>query len=284
MGLRFGSVMLGALLMACAAPTPSAQQVVAAIPSVAATQTAPGAAQSITPTTAPNVPAALNATPLLSAAAAPGPTPPTRIPPSLATLAAQAEPQPSGPATGTAALAGRLEAALNGGQVDTALALFSDTAEVKIPPDRYVGPSQIGGWLGYLASIHFLIEPGFRRVVGERASWSAEIRSDYLDHIGLPALDGTASVLVQDGRIQNYTFFLSEDSAHRHRAAQLAASQVLQDPVIVGQDAANVYGFDDVFRDSSGQLVSYRDVLTADPGSGPFYDLGGESIVIRSGF
>ena len=283
MGLRFGSVM-SALLMACAAPAPSGQQAPAAIPTVAATQTVPGAVQSITPTPAPNVPAALNATPLPPAAAAPGQTPATRIPLSLATLVAQAEPQPGGPATETAALAGRLEAALNAGQVDTALGLFADTAEVKIPPDRYVGPSQIGGWLGYLAGIHFMIEPGFRHVVGERASWSAEIRSDYLDHIGLPSLEGTASVFVQDGRIQNYTFFLSEDSAHRHRAAQLAASQVLQDPVIVGQDAANVYGFDDVFRDSSGQLISYRDVLTADPGSGPFYDLGGEPIVIRSGF
>jgi hypothetical protein len=59
---------------------------------------------------------------------------------------------------------------------------------------------------------------------------------------------------------------------------------VLQDPIIVGQDAANVYGFSDVFRDSAGRLVSYRDVLTADPGTGPFYDLGGQPIVIRSGF
>ena len=57
--------------------------------------------------------------------------------------------------------------------------------------------------------------------------------------------------------------------------AQLAASQVLQDPVIVGQDAANVYGFDDVFRDSSGQLVSYRDVLTADDCVYDFNELSG---------
>jgi len=282
-GLRFGSV-LSSLLMACAVPAPSGQQALAATPTVAAIQTAAGASQSITPTEAPNGPAALNATPLPIAYATPGQTPAARYPLSLAALLAQAEPQPVGPATETAALAGRFEAALNAGQVDQALALFADTAEVKIPPDRYVGLHQIGDWLGYLAGIHFMIEPGFRRVVGERASWSAEIRSDFLDRLGLPSLNGTASLIVQDGRIQNYTFFLSEDSAHRHRAAQLAATQVLQDPVIVGQDAANVYGFDDVFRDANGQLVSYRDVLTADPGSGPFYDLGGEPIIIRSGF
>jgi len=190
----------------------------------------------------------------------------------------------TGPATETSELASRFEAALNQGAVDKALALFTDTAEVKVPPDRYLGHTQIGDWLSYLAGIHFMIEPGFRRVVGDQGSWSAEIRSDYLVQIGLPSLDGTASLVVQNGHIQNYTFYLSQDSAHRHRAAQLAASQVLQDPLIVGQDDANIYGFDDVFRDSGGTLISYRDVLTADPGSGPFFDLGGQPIVIRSGF
>jgi hypothetical protein len=172
---------------------------------------------------------------------------------------------------------------LNDGDVDAALNLFEPGAEVKVPPDRYLGSAHIRNWLSYLAANHFAIEPGFRRVVGDRATWPAEVRSDYLDHIGLPSLEGTASLTVHEGLIQSYTFVLTEDSAHRHRAAQLAASEVLQDPVIVGQDAANVYGFSDVFRDSSGRLVSYRDVLTAEPGSGPFSDLGGEPIIIRSG-
>jgi len=143
--------------------------------------------------------------------------------------------------------------------------------------------TQIRNWVSYLAAIHFAIEPGFRQVVGERALWPAEVRSDYLARLGLPSLKGTASLVVQDGRIRAYTFVLTEEAAHRHRAAQLAASHVLQDPIIVGQDGANVYGFSDVFRDSAGRLVSYRDVLTAEPGTGPFYDLGGQPVVIRSG-
>ena len=37
---------------------------------------------------------------------------------------------------------------------------------------------------------------------------------------------------------------------------------------IVGLSSANVFGFnDDVFRDSSGRLISYRDVLTSEPGA-----------------
>lgn len=163
------------------------------------------------------------------------------------------------------------------------MALFAPDADVKVPPDHYVGLTQIRNWVTYLVGIHFAIEPGFRSVVGDKASWPAEVRSDYLVRIGLPSLSGTASMELADNVIHNYTFVLSEDSAHRHRAAQLAATEVLQDPIIVGQDAANVYSFNDVFHDASGKLVSYRDVLTAEPGSNTFFDLGGEPIVIRSG-
>jgi hypothetical protein len=181
-------------------------------------------------------------------------------------------------------MAVQFEAALNRGDVEAGLAMFADQAEVKIPPDVYVGEAQIRGWLEYLAANQFAAEPGFRRVTGDRIMWSLAIRSDYLSRIGLPSLDGTATLSARNGRITNYTFVLSRESAARHRAAQLAASQVLQDPVIVGLSSANIYGFSDVFRDSNGTLISYRDVLTSEPGTGPFFDLGGEPIIVRSGF
>ena len=155
---------------------------------------------------------------------------------------------------------------------------------MKIPPDVYVGQAQIRGWLEYLAANHFAAEPGFRRATGDRITWPQAVRSDYLDRLGLPSLEGAATLVARDGKIMSYSFVLNRDSAARHRAAQLAASQVLQDPVIVGLTSANIYGFNDVFRDSSGKLISYRDVLTSEPGSGPFFDLGGEPIIVRSGF
>jgi hypothetical protein len=187
-------------------------------------------------------------------------------------------------ATASVMLAVQFESALNRGDVEGALALFVDGAEVKIPPDLYVGESQIRGWLEYLAANNFAAEPGFRHSSGDRVTWPLAVRSDYLDRLGLPSLDGAATLVARDGKIASYTFVLSRDSAARHRAAQLAASQVLQDPVIVGLTSANIYGFNDVFRDSSGKLISYRDVLTSEPGSGPFFDLGGEPVIIRSGF
>jgi hypothetical protein len=187
-------------------------------------------------------------------------------------------------ATATTLLAVQFEAALNRGDVEGALAMFVDGAEVKIPPDVYVGEAQIRGWLEYLAANNFSAEPGFRRSSADRVTWPLAVRSDYLDRLGLPSLDGTATLVAREGRIASYTFVLTRESAARHRAAQLAASQVLQDPVIVGLTSANIYGFNDVFRDSTGKLISYRDVLTSEPGSGPFFDLGGEPIIVRSGF
>ncbi len=235
------------------------------------------------PATSAAAPAGVVRTATPTSAPAPTPTPgaataPPLTPAPTATqlrVAAPSEPQ---------MIASTFETALNQGDVDGAMALLADGAEVKIPPDRYVGTAQIRGWVEYLAAQHFAIEPGLRDVAGERVSWPAEITSDYLQRIGLPSLTGTTTLVVKDGRIASYTFVLDRESAGRHRAAQMAASQVLQDPVIVGADAANVYGFNDVFRDPQGKIVSYRDVLAAEPGSGPYHDLGGQPIVIRSGF
>ena len=298
-GLGLAVVLLSACSTASAPTSPAPTSAPTAVPAEPAT---PAAAA---PTTAPPRPTdtavtSAAAKPTVAAAqpqvAAPKPTAvqqaqapvqQAQAPVQQSTIVTPvASPQVDSPveATETSAIATRFEAELNAGQVDQALALFADGADVKVPPDHYVGPTQIGNWLNYLAGIHFEIEPGFRRVVGSKASWPAEIRSDYLDHIGLPSLDGEASLVVENGRITNYTFYLTEDSALRHRDAVLAASQVEQDPLIVGQDEANVYGFNDVFFDPENNMVSYRDVLTADVGAGPFHDLGGQPIVIHSGY
>jgi hypothetical protein len=84
--------------------------------------------------------------------------------------------------------------------------------------------------------------------------------------------------------IVGYSFVLHRQSAAQLRAAQLAAPEVLQDPLVVGANSASVYGAADVFSAADGTLVSFPDVVGAEPGSDPFYDLGGELIIIRTGF
>ena len=53
---------------------------------------------------------------------------------------------------------------------------------------------------------------------------------------------------------------------------------------VISEQVVDIYGATDVFRTTDGTLVNYRDVMGAEPGSGPFYELGGEPIVIRTGF
>jgi hypothetical protein len=181
------------------------------------------------------------------------------------------------------AIALALDAALNAGNVEAVLELFDDGAQVKIPPDVYTGSAQIRNWATYLAANHFASEPGLRYLGRDTITWPAEVRSDQLVRFGLDSLRGEATVTVSGGKIAAYTFVLTRESTSQLRAAQLAASDVLQDPLIVGADLANVYGPTDVFLGTDGVLVSYRDLLGAEPGSGPFFDLGGQPVVMRTG-
>jgi ketosteroid isomerase-like protein len=181
------------------------------------------------------------------------------------------------------AVALHFDALLNAGDVEGTLALFDQDAQVKVPPDLYRNQAQIRDWITYLAANHFASEPGLRHVNGDTVTWSAQVRSDQLMRFGLGILNGEATLVVRDDRISSYTFVLTEESAAQLRAAQLAASEVLQDPLVVGLDTANVYGPKDVFRTADGTLVSYRDVVGAEPGAGPFYDLGGQPVTIRTG-
>jgi hypothetical protein len=214
------------------------------------------------------------------AAAAPGPNLPAQVEPTLVPRPALDLPSLSAEPI---AIALQLDGALNTGDVEASLALFDPAAQVKVPPDLYQGAAQIRGWLSYLAANHFATEPGLRRVAGDTVTWPAEARSDQLARLGLDTVGGEATLVVHGDKITAYTFVLDRESASRLRAAQLAASDVLQDPLVVGVDSANVYGPSDVFRTAGGQLVSYREVMGAEPGSGPFFDLGGQPITIRTG-
>ena len=128
----------------------------------------------------------------------------------------------------------------------------------------------------------FAGEPGAHRITGKRATWDVAVASDYVQALNLGSLRGTALLSNSGVSIISYMLLLN-DSTHRLREAQLASLDVMQNPIIVGQDAANVYTLNDVFQDAAGNLISFREVIAADPGSGPHVDLGGELVVVRRG-
>ena len=173
---------------------------------------------------------------------------------------------------------------LNEGKADAALSLFAQNAVVNIPPARYVGLTQIGGWLRYLAGSHFMGEPGLRQSLRGDVRWSLEVHSDPLTRIGIDALDGEATIRIAGGQIASYAFVLSPSSAARLKQAMLESAQIEQDPILVGVENANVYGRTDVFRDDQGRLLSYAELVAADWNGGPFRDLGGQIVAIRAGF
>jgi hypothetical protein len=185
--------------------------------------------------------------------------------------------------TESVALALALDAGLNAGDVDGVMNLFDDPAQVKIPPDLYTGANQIRNWVTYLAANHFASEPGLRYVGQDSITWPAEVRSDQLVRFGLSSVHGEATLQFNGTKITSYTFVLTRESAAALRAAQIAAANVLQDPLIVGADDANVYGGSDVFRAPDGTIISYRDLVAAEPGSGPYLDLGGQPVILRTG-
>jgi len=81
------------------------------------------------------------------------------------------------------------------------LDLFDDAAQVKIPPDLYIGSAQIRNWASYLAANHYASEPGLRHLSRDSITWPAEVRSDQLARFGLASLNGEATLTVRGGKI-----------------------------------------------------------------------------------
>ena len=79
--------------------------------------------------------------------------------------------------------------------------LFDDAAQVKIPPDLYIGSAQIRNWASYLAANHYASEPGLRHLSRDSITWPAEVRSDQLARFGLASLNGEATLTVRGGKI-----------------------------------------------------------------------------------
>ena len=115
------------------------------------------------------------------------------------------------------AMALALDAALNAGDVGAVLDLFDDAAQVKIPPDLYIGSAQIRNWASYLAANHYASEPGLRHLSRDSVTWPAEVRSDQLVRFGLDSLNGEATLTVRGGKIGAYTFVLESRPASFER-------------------------------------------------------------------
>ncbi len=132
-------------------------------------------------------------------------------------LAQQADP---------AAVVAAFDGALNAGNADAALALFTDDAVVKSSSATYTGKQQIAAWLGPNLAQHIHVDLiGSRQVNGETETHFAKVTTDATRKVGV-TLEGSATSVVHTGKITSYTFAFTPESLARLQAAQAAPAQM----------------------------------------------------------
>lgn len=123
-----------------------------------------------------------------------------------------------------------LDATLNAGNVDSALALFADDATVQQSPsqpgatDVYQGKAAVRTFLANVVAqnIHF-DRAAPRQVVGERVTWINNTAIDPWRKLGIAPLQGQGDATVHGGKIVSLTITLTPDSLAKLQGAAAAA-------------------------------------------------------------
>jgi hypothetical protein len=124
-----------------------------------------------------------------------------------------------------------LDATLNAGNSDGALALFADDATVRQSPPQpgatgaYQGKAEVRTFLASIVAqhIHFdLTAP--RQVVGERVTWINNTSIDPWRTLGIASLQGQGGATVHDGKITSLSITLTPDSLAKLQRAAAAAT------------------------------------------------------------
>jgi hypothetical protein len=119
-----------------------------------------------------------------------------------------------------------LDASLNAGDVDAALALFSADAQVHQTPPQpgtngaYQGTDGVRTFLQSIVAQHIQFELAApRQVDGERVTWTNNTSIDPWRKLGIAPLQGQGDATVRDGQIVSLTIALTPDSMQKLQAA-----------------------------------------------------------------
>jgi hypothetical protein len=134
------------------------------------------------------------------------------------------------------------DAALNGHDVDSALALFADDAVVKdksniacipgcsplyLPTLEYKTKIQIRGWLEELVRDNIEVkELGDYKVDANNVTWVLAISVDEFRRLGVAPLNGAAEAIVREGKISSLSVKLDTESTARLAAAYATSHRV----------------------------------------------------------
>ncbi|CAG0944850.1 hypothetical protein ANRL1_01980 [Anaerolineae bacterium] len=148
----------------------------------------------------------------------------------IALVACAAPPPPTPvPPPDPASLIKDLVGVLNAGNVDAAIAFFTDDAtQTQLPPPSgttgiRAGKEQIRGFYKGLIDDHFSVELSNVKVAGDKVTYTCTFSTDSYKKMGVAPLVTVEETVFADGKIKSQTINVSPESLAKIQAAMAAA-------------------------------------------------------------
>jgi hypothetical protein len=129
--------------------------------------------------------------------------------------------------------------ALNAGDIDAALSYLADDAVVQILPPApgtsgvFSGKGEIRGWYETVVGQHGMTTLSDCQVDGETVTCVNTYAEDSFRSLGIDSVVGEWVAVVQDGKLQSYTFTMSDES--------LAALMAAMTPPVMPETGGSAY-------------------------------------------
>lgn len=198
----------------------------------------------------------------------------------IALVSCQAQPNPE------EVLAAQAEA-LNAGDIDAVMALYTDDVVVKIDPpvppgspDTYTGKEEVRAWLEELAAMNFEMDIQVLDVDGETVTARLRTWVDPTRELGVAPLEFTEVCTIREGKIAGWTDSITDESM----AKLMAAITPPLEQAIVGTwswDTSSTYF--QFKEDGTYRYHLYLDKLEQEPADVGQYQVEGTVLTFISG-
>jgi ketosteroid isomerase-like protein len=118
-----------------------------------------------------------------------------------------------------------MEDALNAGDVEATMALFTDDAIIKVlfgdakPPSSHIGREQVRFFMEKLAAMNFKIQVEILQVFGDIAITRSKTWMDPTIKLGIAPLDYIEIYSIQDGKIKGFVDISTDETVAKIKAA-----------------------------------------------------------------
>ena len=115
--------------------------------------------------------------------------------------------------------------ALNAGDVEATMALFTGDAIIKIlygnalPPESYIGSEQVRFFMGNLIAVNFKIQVEILQVLGDIAVTRSKTWMDPTIQLGIAPMEILEMYHIEDGKIKGFVDVLTDESVAKLKAA-----------------------------------------------------------------